>query len=359
MIIHFFTKGFKTAGSSRQRAFLVAEELNKRGVNAIVYPPPLILGSKTPWPKKIKLIFKYLKIFTQIKKEDIIYLQRTIYNKYFFVLVVLYKFIFKRKIIFDFDDALYLHSSPGSSIRRRSYFKTKTLTQIANAVVVGSHALYEWAKKYNQKVYLIPTSLRFENYQKFTKDYSIPKVKITIGWIGGAVDQYDNLKLLVPIFEKLIVDDMPIKFLLIGALGSKKVYHLFQNIKGLEVEFIDALDWSDPTAVPSHIQKFDIGVMPLVDNEWNKGKCAFKAIEYMACGVATICSSVGENNYLIKDGVNGFLAKDKDEWYNKFKQLILDKNLREKLGKEGQKTIKEKYSYQSNIPKLMEIFKKL
>ncbi len=359
MTIHFFTKGPKTAGSSRQRAFLVAEELNQRGIKAIVYPPPLILGSKTSWPKKIKLILKYLKIFTKIKKEDIIYLQRTIYNKYFFVLIVLYKFIFKRKIIFDFDDALYLHSSPESSIRRRSYFKTKTLTQIADAVVVGSHALYEWAKKYNQKVYLIPTSLKFENYQKFTKNYSIAKEKITIGWVGGAVDQYDNLKLLTSVFERLINSGLPIKFLLIGALGSKKVYDLFQNIRGLDVEFIDALNWAGPTAVPSHIQRFDIGVMPLVDNKWSRGKCAFKAIEYMACGIATICSAVGENNYLIEDGGNGFLAKDEDEWYNKFKQLILDKNLREKLGKEGQKTIKDKYSYQSNIPKLIEIFKKL
>jgi glycosyltransferase involved in cell wall biosynthesis len=99
--------------------------------------------------------------------------------------------------------------------------------------------------------------------------------------------------------------------------------------------------------------------MPLLDNEWNQAKCAFKAIEYMACGLAVVCSKVGENNYLVKDGLNGFLAKDKDEWTEKIKRLILDSKLRERLGKEAQKTIKEKYSYQVNVPKLIEIFKKL
>ncbi len=110
MTIHFFTKGGKNAGSSRQRAFLIVEELNKKAIKSIVHEPPLILVSKVHWPKKFKLILQYLKIFAQIKKNDIVFLQRTIYNKYFFILIILYKLIFRRKMIFDFDDAIYLHS---------------------------------------------------------------------------------------------------------------------------------------------------------------------------------------------------------------------------------------------------------
>ena len=242
-------------------------------------------------------------------------------------------------MIFDFDDAIYLHS----------FFKTKTLTRLADAIIVGSHELKNWAEKYNKNVYVIPTCVKFKNYEKFSKIYSENEKKCVIGWVGGAIDQYDNLKLLVPIFEKLITDRIQIKFLLIGALGSKKVYNLFQSIKGLDVEFIDALNWSDPIAVPSHIQKFDIGVMPLVDTEWNRGKCAFKAIEYMACGVPVVISAIGENNYLVQDGVNGFLAKTTWEYAEKLKKLIFDNNLRRKIGQAGQKRVKEKYSYDSNI----------
>lgn len=349
MVIHFFTKEDMQVGSSRQRAFLVAKELNKRGFYAIVHQPPLIFTSTAPWHKKIKLISQYISSLILIKKEDIIYLQRTIYNKYFLGLIILYKLLFRRKMIFDFDDAIYLHSPS----------KTKILTKLADAVIVGSHTLMAWAKKYNKNVYLIPTPVQFENYAKYTKKYPEIINKIVIGWAGGAIDQFENLKLLVPVFQKLIDEGLQIKFILIGALGYKPVYELFEKIKGLETEFIDKLDWSKSDAMPRQIQRFDIGVMPLVDNGWNRGKCAFKAIEYMACGVATICSAVGENNYLIRDGQNGFLARNEYELYKKLKQLILDKNLREKLGREGQRTIKKRYSYEVNIPILQAILNNL
>ena len=159
MTIHFFTKGDKNAGSSRQRAFFVAEELNKKNIKAIVHQPPLVLTSEAPWPKKSKLIFQYLKIFTQIKKTDIIFLQRAIYNKYFFILIVLHKLIFRRKMIFDFDDAIYQHS----------FLKTKILTKLADVIIVGSHSLRDWAKQYNKNVYIVPTCVKFEKYKKFHK----------------------------------------------------------------------------------------------------------------------------------------------------------------------------------------------
>jgi glycosyltransferase involved in cell wall biosynthesis len=356
MTIHFFTKGDINTASSRQRAFLVAEELKKRGLETKVHQPPLILCSQTPWPKKIKLIWQYLQIFLKdIKKEDLIYLQRTVYNKHFFILITLHKILFRRKMIFDFDDAIYLNSPLERSFLKT--FKTKILTKLADAVVVGSHGLEDWAKKHNQKVFLIPTSIRFEDYLKFTKDYPENPFKINIGWIGNAVHHYQNLKILTPIFKRLIQEGMAIKFTLIGALQNQKVYSLFKDIKDLEVEIIDQISSSE---VPAWIQKFDIGLLPYAeDSEWNRGKCSFKAVEYMACGVPVVCSAVGENNYLIENGKNGFLAKSEDEWVEKLKKLILDKNLREKLGKEGQKTIKEKYSYEANIPKLIEIFQKL
>jgi glycosyltransferase involved in cell wall biosynthesis len=349
MIIHFFTKGDRSAGSSRQRAFLVAEELNKRNVQSIVHQPPLVLVSKTPWPQKIKLIWRYLKIFRNIKKEDIIFLQRAIYNKYFFILIVFYRLVFRRKMIFDFDDAIYLHS----------FFKTKTLTKLADAVIVGSHSLADWVKKYNKNVFIIPTSVSFLLYDKYNRFKRAENEKFTIGWIGNGPAHYENLKILVPVFEKLIKEGLKFKFILVGSLGNSKVYDLFRGIKTLDIEFIDALDWSNSEAIPKMIQNFDIGLMPLIDTEWNRGKCAFKAIEYMACGLPAIISPVGENNYLIKDGENGFLAFSIEDWAEKMKKIYNNPALLVQLGKKAQETILKNYSFEANIPIIQAIIKKL
>jgi len=349
MRVHFFTKGNKDAGSSRQRAFLIAEELNKKGIRSVVHHPPLILTSRTPWPKKFRLIWQYLRIFFNIKKEDVIYLQRTIYNKYFLILIVLYKLIFKRKMIFDFDDAIYLHSP----------IKTKLLTRLSDAVIAGSHALDKWAKKYNKKVFLIPTSVSFFLYNRYSRLRRLRNEKFIIGWMGNAPAHYENLKILVPVFKELVKKNLSFKFILVGALGEPKIYRLFRNIKGLDIEIIDSLNWSNPEVIPKTIQSFDIGLMPLIDTEWNRGKCAFKAVEYMACGVPAICSPVGENNYLIQDGINGFLADSTEEWVDKIEILHKDLKLIDKLGRRAQETIKNNYSFETNIPLIRSIIKNL
>ena len=107
-MIYFFTKDDKNTPSSRSRAFLIAEQLNTRGIKSKVCYPSLSLVSRTKWPQKLKFIAAYIKILFEIQKGDIIFLQRAVYNKYFFVLIVLYKLFFNRKMIFDFDDAIYL-----------------------------------------------------------------------------------------------------------------------------------------------------------------------------------------------------------------------------------------------------------
>lgn len=339
MIIYFFTKGDRNVASSRQRAFLVAEELNKLGVKSIVHQPSLTLISETSWPRKIRALIQYLKIFKNIGKEDIIFLQRTIYNKYFFVLIVTYKLLFRRKMIFDFDDAIYFHS----------LFKTETLTRLADTVIVGSHSLADWAKRYNKNVRIIPTSVLLAVYEKFSSMNRGPNNKFVIGWVGNAVDHYENLKILVSVFQEL-ANRQPGKFLfrLIGSLGNKKVYDLFRGISGLQVEFINSLNWADPEAVPRAIQDFDVGLMPLLDTEWNRGKCAFKAVEYMACSVPAIISPVGESKYLVNDSVNGFLPNSIKEWVDDILKLYNNQNLRIEMGHKAYEKIRELYSLEKN-----------
>ncbi len=350
MKVFIFPKGDRLAGSSRQRGYLVAEELTKRGIEAYVCNPEDVQKIADPWKRKIRILQFYLQTLRKIQAGDIVFFQRFIYNFPLVVALWCFCLLSQRKYVFDFDDAIYLH-----------YPRTvKLLTKYAAAVSVGSHSLLNWARKYNSSCYLVPTVVQIEKYSGLGKTKEIRKHgELKVGWIGGAIDQYENLRLLVPVFRKLLKEGNRLEFVLIGALGSPKVYRLFRGIRGLKTKFVDKLDWANPQAVPAAIQSFDIGVMPLVDNEWNRGKCSFKAIEYMAVGVATVASKVGENNYLIRDGVDGFLAKDEAEWVEKMQQLLTDFALRDRLAQAGQRRIKANYTYEVVIPQMIKVFKEI
>ncbi len=351
MIVHFFTFGDVLAGSSRQRAFRIADELEARGYKTIIHWPPVLLISRTRWPKKPLLILATIRSLFSIKKNDVVFLQRTVSNKYFFVIMVAYLKLFRRKMIFDFDDPIYTHS----------FLKTKVFTQMADVVIACNHALADWARQYNDDVHVVHIALKFSDYKKFTKDYSASTGKCVIGWVGTAPEHLHNLEMLASVFKKLLAKtSTPFRFVLIGSLGNQKIYDLFESINGLDVEFIDSLDWNNQESVPSHIQTFDIGVLPHgSEGEWNKGKSSFKILEYMACGVASVCSLFGEMPYIIKDGVNGCVAKEEDEWVEKLERLISDRELRAKLGKAGQERVQEEYCFDAIIPRIIEIIETL
>lgn len=351
MTVHFFTFSTAQSGTSRQRAFRIAEGLQARGINTVIHWPPVLLISNTNWPKKFSLIVATIRSLASIKKGDIVYLQRTIANKYFSVIMVTYLFFFRRRTIFDFDDPVYVHS----------HFKTKVFTKMADVVTVCTHGQEAWARQYNPNTHIFHISVDFPKYQKFTKDYTHEQSPLTIGWVGVGPEHIQNLRLLVPVFKKLLArTTIPFKFVLIGAVKNKGVYDLFQSIPGLNVEFIDALDWTNPDSVPRELQKFDIGVLPhLSEGEWNKSKTSLKNLEYMACGVATICSAFGEMPYVIQDGVNGFIAATEDEWVEKLEKLLSSAALREKLGRAGQQTVKEKYSFDALMPRVVALINSL
>ena len=104
--------------------------------------------------------------------------------------------------------------------------------------------------------------------------------------------------------------------------------------------------WSEQTEV-SDLSDIDIGVMPLPDDEWARGKCGLKGLQYMALEIPTIMSQVGVNTEIIDDGVNGFLAGDEDEWLTKLTSLIESTELRGKLGSAGRETVEQRYSVRS------------
>jgi glycosyltransferase involved in cell wall biosynthesis len=125
-------------------------------------------------------------------------------------------------------------------------------------------------------------------------------------------------------------------------------------LEGVETE---AMQWRAATEIQD-LRPFDIGVMPLPDDDWSKGKCGLKALQFMALGVPTVCSPVGVNTDIIQDGANGMLATTEDKWVEKLRQLLHSPELRGKLGKAGRETVEEKYSAKAVAPKFYEALAK-
>lgn len=351
MTIHFFTFSDRIAPSSRQRAFAIAEELGKRGFSVVVHTPAVLALSRAPWPGKLALILQIMRALTSVRKDDVIFLQRTVYNKYFFIIMVAYLALFRRKMIFDFDDPVYVHNP----------LKTKVFSRMANAVIVCTHGQAEWAKAFNANVHIAHIAIDPRPYERCTKDHSSPAIRPVIGWLGTGPEHLANFAVLVPVLERLAAQgDTPFTFALVGAFGDERVYDLFQGIPGLDVRFIDRLEYTDPDSAPREIRTFDIGIVPHQSaGAWNEAKTSMKILEYMACSVPVVVSAFGEMPYIIKDGTNGLMAASEDEWVEKLTRLLKDPALRERLGRAGQKTVKERYSFDAIVPRVIEVIHSL
>jgi glycosyltransferase involved in cell wall biosynthesis len=117
-------------------------------------------------------------------------------------------------------------------------------------------------------------------------------------------------------------------------------------------------DWSRDTEVQD-TQSFDIGVMPLPDSEWTRGKCSFKLIQYMSCGIPAVASPVGMNREVIREGVNGFVAGSEDEWVEKLGKLLENEGLRRRMGEAGRSLVVQEYSVKALGPRFVEVLRNL
>jgi glycosyltransferase involved in cell wall biosynthesis len=349
MKIVFFTKGDRRLPSSRTRAFLFSDYLQKRGFDSSVYH----VQTRAWWNvsvARVKEFVRNARVLFSVGKEDVVFLQRTVHQVDFLILVFLRKFLLRRGYVFDFDDAIFLEKGHAD-------LKTRTVVKYANVVFAGSRFLEEYAKRFNKNVYVMTTVIN-------TEDIFVPRPKsekskeIVIGWTGTPV-HYDNMKLLVEPLKRLIADGLSIQLKLVG--GGDKIPELFKTIKGLNLVVHSfpptSTVWSDPREIVKHIQTFDIGVYPLQKTEWNKGKDTYKAKEFMACAVPVIVSVWGENPYIIKEDINGLLADTEEEWYEKLKHLITDEKYRKELGQKGRTYIENECSFKAFVPMMLERIK--
>ena len=250
----------------------------------------------------------------------------------------------KAKLIFDFDDSIWLEdknkaNSKLSFLKKPS--KTADIISLCDTVVPGNEYLADYALQFNKNVVVIPTTIDTNWYVPKSKDL---KNKIIIGWSGSfsTIKHFESASIALSKI-KIKYGDM-ISFKIIGDPNYR-----------YEPLGIIGQKWQSQTEVED-LQDIDIGIMPLPNTDWTRGKCGLKGLQYMGLAIPTIMSPVGVNTQIIEHGVNGFLASTKEEWVECLSRLIESEELRSKLGNAGRKTVEEVYSVKTNQNKYLALF---
>lgn len=249
--------------------------------------------------------------------------------------------ILRKKIIYDFDDAIWLPDpNENNALIRMIKWKSKVrkICEWSWKVSAGNEYLANYARQYCDQVEVIPTVVD-TNYHRPTSE---KHHKITIGWTGShSTLQY--LTPLVPTMDELCKKHN-IKFIVIANKNPS-----------LPITGFEFVPWNQSTEV-SDLHKFDIGIMPLTDDIWSQGKCGFKAIQYGASGIPALVSPVGVNTEVVKDGLTGFLCTTIEDWKYHLQELILDESKRQKMGQAGRKHIEAHYSVHAIREKFLQLF---
>lgn len=246
--------------------------------------------------------------------------------------------------VMDYDDAVfhYYDQHRSAVIRRALGGKHLELMRGAALVVAGNDYLASYARDAGAvRVEIVPTVIDLQRYPlarvRSTPDLAeIP----CVGWIGQRATA-DFLRPLAPLFEQLRKQGKG-RFTAIG-IDAQQL--------GLPMA---SVPWSEDTEVAS-LQALDVGIMPLLDEPFERGKCGYKLIQYMACGLPVVASPVGVNRQIVAHGVNGFLAETPAQWEDALRTLLGDSALRQRMGQAGRRLVEEKYCLQVTGPRLAEL----
>jgi glycosyltransferase involved in cell wall biosynthesis len=253
-----------------------------------------------------------------------------------------------RPVIYDFDDAIFL-SNASEANRFASALKypqkIPSLVARSSLVLAGNDYLANYARAYNPAVRVLPTCVDTNVFVPRTTPRS-SNDPLVVGWIGTPTTAA-YMKTMAPV---------------LGRLAARHDFLLRVSGSGAPLDFHRVRTINERWSLENEVTLFnecDVGVYPLADDEWAKGKCGFKAIQFMACGVPVVAAAVGVNTQIIQDGVNGFLASSEDEWEAKLSRLLADPDLRARIGAAGRRTIEERYSLAVHAPRLVSMVREL
>ncbi|MFK5981651.1 MAG: glycosyltransferase family 4 protein [Flavobacteriaceae bacterium] len=348
MKILYLTKYTRKGASSRLRSFQYFTFLRSSGVKIDTSPlfnEQYLNALYNNKNNKIWILLncyfnRFLVLFS-VRKYDLLVIEKELfpYLPAFFENLF---FIFKINYVIDIDDAIFHNYDLNKNKFIRFFLKNKInkVMKLSSLVVVCNRYLFNKAKKFGAKrVEIIPTVIDIQKYTKQNKDLN--KNDFTIGWIGSPTTIFYLKTISSALKEMVNKYDVNIHI-----IGAKSNIGFFKNVKYIE--------WSEESEV-TEILKFDVGIMPLNDSKWEKGKCSYKIIQYMACKKPVIASPIGMNNTVITNNFNGFLAKTHDEWLEYLELYFLNSNLRKKHGINGFNLVEEKYCIQKTSLKLLNL----
>ena len=253
--------------------------------------------------------------------------------------------VYRKKIIFDFDDAIWLTDRTEESywlkvIKWRQ--KVRYICQWSYKVSCGNEYLCNYARQFNRNVIFNPSTIDTIG-QHDPGFFSKKTDEIVIGWTGSH-STLKFLSVLEPVLSQLKSKYPHIKILIISDQRPQ-----------LPLISIDFIQWSLETEIED-LAKIDIGIMPLPNDEWSKGKCGFKALQYMSLEKPAVVSSVGVNAKIVDHDITGFQCVTTDDWLTHLGYLIERKDVCHTMGKKGREKVIKHYSVVSNTPNFLSLF---
>jgi glycosyltransferase involved in cell wall biosynthesis len=348
MKILLFSKYSRLGASSRLRSYQFLPYLESQGLNITLAPlfgDEYIIGLYTGKASAAVIIGAYLKRIFNIlmaRNFDLFWIEKELLPLLpaWFELGLISKNI---PLVVDYDDAIFHNYEHHKNLAVRTILgeKIDRIMSRADLVIAGNDYLaIRSIKAGARRVEKIPTVVDIKRYEINRPSNNS---KLTIGWIGTPWTMR-YLFLLEPVLRK-IASTRLVNFIAIGA--DKKLAGSLP---------IDVRPWHEETEV-SEINKFDIGIMPLPDEPFEHGKCGYKLIQYMACGLPVIASPIGINKSLVRHGVDGFHAADLDAWLKALLILCDDAALRKRMGDSGRARIEEGYTLIISEPRLLSLLR--
>lgn len=340
----FLTKYGNLGASSRLRTLQYLPFLSRFDitVSSLISDDMLSYLYKHKKHNKSLLFLAYIKRFFYLwvnrKKFDIIHIEKEIFPwlPYWFEKILLKNI----KYSLDYDDAIFHNYDLHTNKKVRKLLGRKLYNLMADSQIVfaGNCYLKEMAKRSGAKnVIYLPTVIDINRYQVRNNESITPKIV----WIGSpSTVKYLN------IIENVLKELGHSHQFILRVIGATYSSENFE---------VEVFNWAESTEVQL-IKECDIGIMPLEDSLWEKGKCGYKLIQYMACGLPVIASDVGANKDIVNTSKAGFLASSDDDWLTAFKNLLEVRTLRQTLGVNGRKAVEDKFSVQSQVKVISNAF---
>lgn len=353
--IVYFTKYTDKGPSSRYRSFQYKDILEKEfNIKYYFlfnddYIQNLYTNKKTNY---CQIFIAYFRRIIQVLKylgtNKIVFIEYELLP-YFPSILEYLLFKTKVKIILDYDDAIFhnydLH--PNSLIKYLFGNKIYRVVKYANTIITGSPYLSSQLNRFTNNIVEIPTSINFANY-KANFQLNSNKDEITIGWIGSKSTSINiiNIKEVIKMTYKL---NPNITFKLMG---------FDDNLKSkLNLPNVEFYNWSAHEEL-IFLKKMDLGIMPLENTSFNRGKCGFKLIQYMAMGKPTLSTPLEANVKINRNNSNLF-ATSKEEWVECINKFISNLSFYKEVGLKNQKIVEKYYSVEANSISYIKIFNQL